>query len=56
LLDLKVFVEIHPLLTVSCWQAKVPGLTGPIPLQFREVAAWENLSRDPLSGEFFVNQ
>lgn len=55
-IELEVDLEIHPLVTASLGQARIPGLTGPIPLRLQEGAAWENLSRDPLSGEFFVNQ
>lgn len=54
-LDLEVNVDIHPLVTTSWGQARIPGLTGPISLRLDEVAAWENLSRDPLSDEFFIN-
>lgn len=60
-LELTVDVEIHPLIATSNGQtqipdqARIPGLTGPIRLKVQEVAAWENLSRDPMSGEFFLN-
>jgi hypothetical protein len=56
LLDLKVDVDIHPLVSVSWTAVNIPGLTGPIPIRFHEVAAWENLTRDPVTGDFFVNQ
>ncbi|MDZ4836381.1 MAG: hypothetical protein SGJ27_21615 [Candidatus Melainabacteria bacterium] len=56
LLDLKVDVEISPLITVAWQQGSIPGLTGPIPIQFHESSAWENLGRDPITGEFYVNQ
>jgi len=56
LLDLRVDAEISPLVTFAVANKHIPGLTGPIPFKFREVAAWENLSRDPVTGEFFVNQ
>jgi hypothetical protein len=56
MIELEANLEIHPLITASYRQARIPGLSGPISLRLREVAAWENLSRDPLSGEFFVNQ
>lgn len=56
MLDLTVDVAIHPLVSVAWSNLNVPGLTGPIAIQFHEVAAWENLTRDPVTGEFFVNQ
>ena len=56
LLDLKVDVAIHPLVSVSWTNIHIPGLTGPIPIRFHEVAAWENLTRDPVTSDFFMNQ
>ena len=56
LLDLKVDVAIHPLVSISWTNIRIPGLTGPIPIRFHEVAAWENLTRDPVTGDFFLNQ
>jgi hypothetical protein len=55
-LDLIVNVEIFPLIVVPVPFVKVPGLTEPIPLRFNEVSVWENLGRDPVTGEFCVNQ
>ncbi len=56
-LDLIVSVDIAPLVTVSSYpQARIPGLTGPVPICFHEISVWENLSRDPVTGEFFINQ
>ncbi|MBX9695833.1 MAG: hypothetical protein K2Z81_25835 [Cyanobacteria bacterium] len=55
-LDQKVSVDIYPLVAVSWPQARIPGLTGPLSIQFHEVSVWENLSRDPVTGEFFINQ
>jgi hypothetical protein len=56
LLDLRVDVAIHPLISVSWTNVQVPGLTGPIPIRFHEVSAWENLTRDPVTSDFFLNQ
>ncbi len=56
LLDLKVDVEISPLVSMSWQNWNVPGLTGPLPIRFHESSAWENLGRDPVTGEFYVNQ
>lgn len=56
MLDLKVDVDIAPLVTVSWQQWNIPGLTGPIAIQFHESSAWENLGLDPVSGEYYINQ
>lgn len=55
LLDLKVNVEIHPLITAPL-PVNIPGVSGPIGLQFHETSPWENLARDPVTGEFYINQ
>lgn len=57
LLDLKVNVEISPIVTVA-WQKEnnIPGLTGPMSIQFHESSAWENLGLDPVSGQYYINQ
>jgi len=55
-LDLVVDVDVFPLIVVPVPWVKVPGLTAPVPLQFNEVSVWENLGRDPLTGEFSMNQ
>jgi len=55
-LDLIVNVDIFPLIVVPVPQVKVPGLTAPVTLQFNEVSVWENLGRDPVTGEFCMNQ
>jgi len=56
LLDLKVDVEIAPLVTVAWQQWSIPGLTGPMAIQFHESSAWENLGLDPVTGEYYLNQ
>lgn len=56
LLDLKVDVEISPLVTVAWQQWNIPGLTGPMAIQFHESSAWENLGLDPMTGQYFINQ
>jgi len=55
-LDLVVDADVSPLIIVPLPGVKVPGLTTPIPLQFNEVSVWENLGRDPVTGEFCMNQ
>ena len=56
MLNLKVNVEIAPLITVSWQQLNIPGLSGPIAIQFHESSAWENLGLDPVTGEYYTNQ
>lgn len=56
MLDLTVNVEIAPLVTVSWQQWNIPGLSGPIAIQFNESSAWENLGLDPVTGEYYINQ
>ncbi len=56
LLDLKVEVNIFPLVSSPYPHFRIPGLSGPIPIQFHEVASWENLGSDPVTGEYCLNQ
>lgn len=55
-LVLKVQADISPMLLMSGIPAKIPGLTIPFSTNLEEYAAWENLGRDPNSGEFFLNE
>lgn len=55
-LHLKVRTNIYPLLVKSIAGKSIPALNGPLPLTIEEVAHWENLGRDPASGEFYVNE
>lgn len=56
MLNLKVEADVHPLVTAPLPGQSIPGLTGPVRAAFVEVSHWENLGRDPSSGEFFVNE
>ncbi len=55
MLDLKVDVEISPLVAVP-GPVQIPGLTGPLPIRFHEVSAFENLGCDPETGRFCIDQ
>jgi hypothetical protein len=55
-LELNVDADVYPLVTAPVPHAAIPGLTRPISTQFHEVSTWENLGRDPATGEFFVNE
>jgi len=55
-LDLKVDVDISPFIVLPIPKAKVPGLTTPLSFQFNEISVWENLGRDPVSGDFYLNE
>ncbi|MDR3615658.1 MAG: hypothetical protein P4L53_19020 [Candidatus Obscuribacterales bacterium] len=37
-------------------KGKVPGLNGPVPLTVAASASWENLGRNPVSKNFYVNE
>lgn len=51
--DLVVDVEIPPIYTGG---PAVPGITAPIPLKIQAHSNWENLSRNPVSTEYFINE
>jgi len=55
-LDLQVESDVAPLFVLPLQNLKVPGLTIPFAVQFHDTAVWENTGRDPVSGEFFVNE
>ena len=55
-LDLTVSADVDPLITAPLPHLPIPGLTRPMSMQFHDVSAWENLGRDPSSGEFFMNE
>jgi hypothetical protein len=56
MLGLTANVDINPLFVISSWPQRVPGLTAPVTFQINEKAVWENLGRDPSSGEFAINE
>ena len=51
--DLKVNIEIPPIYNGG---GGVPGITTPITLTLDGRSAWENLSRDPITTEYFINE
>lgn len=55
-LNLKVAAEVSPLILVPLVGAKVPGLSVPISTTYSANAPFENLGRDPITQEYFVNE
>ena len=54
-LELSSEMDISPLFTMEN-MGDIPGLTGPFRAHFREVYAWENLSKDPSTQQFYLNE
>lgn len=52
-LEMTVEIDIPPLYNGS---AGLPGLTSPITMKFASRSNWENLGRNPVSREYFVNE
>ena len=52
-LELVCDVDIPPLFKGS---SGLPGFSKPIAFTFRNRAQWENLSPDPLQGEYYINE
>jgi hypothetical protein len=55
-LNLKVDTKISPFITTSIAGLEIPALNAPIPISFEQIGHWENLGRDPATGEFYLNQ
>lgn len=55
-LTLKVETEIDPLITAPIWGRKIGGINGPLFFTIEQTAHWENLGRDPSTGNFFVDE
>lgn len=55
-LGLTVRADIAPLIMVKIPNVNIPGLTRPLSIPFHDASSWENLGRDPLSGQFYVNE
>ena len=51
--DLSVSLSIPPIYTGV---PAIPGITAPLTFTFDGRSAWENLSRDPISSEYFINE
>lgn len=56
--SLHVLVQsrIDPLVTVQFFGLKVPGLTEPADVTMTGSSLWENMGRDPITTEFYVNE
>jgi hypothetical protein len=53
LLQNKVKIKIEPLLSLGL---KVAGITAPLSVTLQSDAPWKNLSCDPLTREFYINE
>ena len=64
--EVQADVELSPLFLVKLPEpkdanddkkpVKVPGLNGPLPMTINAVANWENLGRDPVTKNFYINE
>ena len=52
----RVYLKIAPLALVKLGGLNVPGLTVPLPVTLDEQCIFENLGRDPNTGEYFINE
>lgn len=52
-MDLLVDVNVPPIYSGG---PSVPGITSPLPLQIAAHSNWENLSRNPVTTEYFINE
>lgn len=52
-LDLSVNLSIPPIYQAG---PAIPGLTAPIPFRLDGRSAWENMSRNPITSEYFINE
>lgn len=51
--DLSVTISIPPIYSGG---PAIPGITAPLAFQLDGRSAWENLSRDPATTEYFINE
>lgn len=51
--ELTVDISVPPIYSGG---PAVPGITTPIPLKLAGRSAWENLSRDPATTEYYINE
>lgn len=49
-------LDVAPLFTVSLGDMNIPGLSGPFRARIQESFAWENLSKDPVTKQFYLNE
>ena len=52
-LELSVVADVPPLFGGN---KELPGFTGPITLTFKSRSQWENLSPDPVTGTYFIDE
>lgn len=52
-MDLVVDVQVPPVYNGG---PAVPGITSPLPLKIEGHSNWENLSRNPVTTEYFINE
>lgn len=55
-LNLLVKAQISPLFLAPSFGKGIPGLTSPLPVDFRTYSNWENLGRNPVTHEYFINE
>lgn len=55
-LNVLVNTRIDPLVSVQFFGLKVPGLTEPADVVMTGNALWENMGRDPITTEYYVNE
>jgi hypothetical protein len=55
-LDLKVVCEIEPVVLLKVGGGEIPGLNAPFTVTLLGQSQWENLGRNPVSSEFYINE
>jgi hypothetical protein len=55
-LQVVVLSQIDPLVTVQFFGMKIPGLTEPAEVTMSASSLWENMGRDPVTTEFYLNE
>jgi hypothetical protein len=55
-LETHVDLEIAPAVLMRDFGARIPAVSSPIPIAVSSSHAWENLARNPASGEYFLNE
>lgn len=55
-LILEARVKLSPALLLPATAPHLPGINGPIPLILSAAHEWENLSMNPESGRYFINE
>jgi hypothetical protein len=55
-LRMTVEVDVDPLVTVPVAGHRISGINGPIACTIVQTSHWENLGRDPATGQFYLNE